>query len=202
MVKTLAIFTAGGLARAVSSHFGGDWKVTHFIDSPRDLDERVYNIPVERVPRKDSGEKYVIACGKPQRRKSLAEGYGVNWTHLVHRTATFATQATLKEGTIICPGVVVDPDVKIDKHVYIDHNSVIGHGAEIGDYTVIAPLVLVAGYCKIGEGVHIGTGAKIVRDSNVGENSIIGAGAVVLKDVPPNEVWAGVPAKKIGETDG
>jgi len=31
----------------------------------------------------------------------------------------------------------------------------------------------------------------------IGENSIVGAGAVVTKDVPPNSIAAGVPAKVI-----
>ena len=47
--------------------------------------------------------------------------------------------------------------------------------------------------------MYVGTGAKIVRRANIGANSVIGAGAIVLKDVPPNEVWAGVPARKIGD---
>ena len=31
----------------------------------------------------------------------------------------------------------------------------------------------------------------------IGDNASIGAGAVVLKDVPSNEVWVGIPAKKL-----
>jgi acetyltransferase-like isoleucine patch superfamily enzyme len=41
-------------------------------------------------------------------------------------------------------------------------------------------------------------GATVVTGVNkIGENSTIGAGAVVLKDVEPNSVYVGVPAKKL-----
>lgn len=198
MVKRLGIFTAGGLARAVASHFGDKYKVSFFIDEPKVSGETIFNIPVINEPPTEPNwwTDYVIGCGEPSRRKTLAEK-NVNWTTLVHKTANVSTYADVGLGSIVCPCVGIDPQVKIGKHVYVDYNSVIGHGAEIGDYTVIGPLVLVAGYCVIGNGAYIGAGAKIVKEAKIGNNSIIGAGAVVLKDVPPNEVWAGVPAKKL-----
>lgn len=51
----------------------------------------------------------------------------------------------------------------------------------------------------IGPDVYIGTDAMILAVSEIGEGAIIGAGAVVTKDVPPFEVWAGNPARKINE---
>lgn len=47
---------------------------------------------------------------------------------------------------------------------------------------------------KIGNNVWLGTGSIILAGVTIGENSIIGAGAVVTRDVPANEIWAGVPA--------
>ena len=49
----------------------------------------------------------------------------------------------------------------------------------------------------VGNNVWIGYGACILRGVTVGDNSIIGTNAVVTKDVPPNSVVAGVPAKVI-----
>ncbi len=43
----------------------------------------------------------------------------------------------------------------------------------------------------------IATGATIIGGVRVGENSVVAAGAVVTKDVPPNSLVAGVPAKVI-----
>ncbi len=46
-------------------------------------------------------------------------------------------------------------------------------------------------------GASIGSSATILCGVTIGENAIVGAGAVVTKDVPPNTVVAGVPAKVI-----
>jgi acetyltransferase-like isoleucine patch superfamily enzyme len=49
----------------------------------------------------------------------------------------------------------------------------------------------------IEKNVWIATGATILGGVTVGENSVVAAGAVVTKDVPPNSLAAGVPAKVI-----
>jgi len=50
---------------------------------------------------------------------------------------------------------------------------------------------------RVGHHVWIGYGACFLRGVTVGDNAIIGTNAVVTKDVPPNAVVAGVPAKVI-----
>lgn len=53
------------------------------------------------------------------------------------------------------------------------------------------------GKVKISDNCFVGANVTILPNVEMGENSIIGAGSVVTKDVPAEEVWAGVPARKI-----
>ncbi len=48
-------------------------------------------------------------------------------------------------------------------------------------------------------GAVIGVNATILCGITIGEGALIGAGSVLTKDTPPYEIWAGNPAKKIGE---
>ena len=53
------------------------------------------------------------------------------------------------------------------------------------------------GTVRIGNNVFIGVNSVILRNVTIGDNSIIGAGSVVTKDVPPNVVVVGNPARVI-----
>ena len=52
----------------------------------------------------------------------------------------------------------------------------------------------------LSDGVIVGSGAQILGPINIGLNSRIGANAVVLKDVPPNQTFIGIPARKVRNT--
>lgn len=60
----------------------------------------------------------------------------------------------------------------------------------------------LCGYTRIGRvtinnNVFIGFGSIILPNVCIGEGAVIGAGSVVTRDIPPYEVWGGVPAKFI-----
>jgi acetyltransferase-like isoleucine patch superfamily enzyme len=89
--------------------------------------------------------------------------------------------------------VVCHQAVEIDEHCTISWDVVImdTHQHER------AGLRSLPGPVRIGRGVWIGCRAIILPGVTIGEGAVIGAGAVVTKDIPPNAVAAGQPARVI-----
>lgn len=114
----------------------------------------------------------------------------------------------------IHPSVLISPNVTIGKGVYILLGTTIMPHTVIKDFVMISMGVHVAHHNVLEEGVFLSTGcnfgASIVAHKyaycgisstimtglhTLGEDCLIGAGAVVIKDVEPKAVMAGVPAK-------
>jgi acetyltransferase-like isoleucine patch superfamily enzyme len=112
--------------------------------------------------------------------------------------------------------------IRLADEVYVGPYSFLGtynHKLQIGEYTMIgAHCYLITenhGREKldvpfkqqsyegadvvIGRNVWLGCHVTVLPGVTIGDNSIVGAGAVVTKNIPPNETWAGVPAKKIAD---
>jgi maltose O-acetyltransferase len=56
---------------------------------------------------------------------------------------------------------------------------------------------LIAAPIRIGNGVWIGSRATVLPGVSIGDGAVVGAGAVVTRDVPPNTLVAGVPARSV-----
>lgn len=106
-------------------------------------------------------------------------------------------------------------NIHIGKDVFInegccfqDHGGIwIGDGSLIGQQVVMATLDhdldpahrqdMFPGPIRIGRNVWVGAHATILRNVTIGDGAVVAAGAVVTKDVPPNTVVAGVPARVV-----
>ncbi len=95
--------------------------------------------------------------------------------------------------TFICEGVTIEDNVFIGHNVSFINDKMpcatnpAGTLQNESDWRVVPTLVK--------QGASIGTSATIMCGVTIGENSIIGAGSVVTKDIPPNVIAAGVPAR-------
>ncbi|MBR1379391.1 MAG: galactoside O-acetyltransferase [Bacteroidaceae bacterium] len=84
-------------------------------------------------------------------------------------------------------GITIEDDVLVAANAQLISNN---HDPEEHQILTCKPVVLKRN-CWIGDG------ATILPGVTVGENAIVGAGAVVTKDVEPNTVVGGIPAKLI-----
>ncbi len=83
---------------------------------------------------------------------------------------------------------------RVGPQVYmIDHDHEMRRDVRIVDQQYsMSPLV-------IGEDCWVGARAILLKGSGIEDGGVLAAGAVLTKHVPPGEIWAGVPARKIGE---
>jgi UDP-3-O-[3-hydroxymyristoyl] glucosamine N-acyltransferase len=86
---------------------------------------------------------------------------------------------------------------RVGRGTKIDNHCQIGHNVQIGHSTVIAGLSGVAGSCTIGDWVRIGAGSGIADHRNVGNGAQLAARTALMHDVPPGEIWGGMPAREI-----
>lgn len=111
----------------------------------------------------------------------------------------------LAQFTRFLTGVEIHPGATIGRRFFIDHGMgiVIGETAEIGEGVMLYHGVTLGGqvltqtkrHPTIEDNVTIGAGAKVLGPITIGAGSAIGANAVVTKDVPPNHIAVGIPAK-------
>ena len=96
----------------------------------------------------------------------------------------------------VCAKLTIGDDALIASGCkFIDHDHGIAPDAPINAQPLmIAPIT-------IEKGAWLGVNVVVLKGVTIGPGAIVGAGAVVTKSVPAGEIWAGVPARKMGARD-
>jgi acetyltransferase-like isoleucine patch superfamily enzyme len=127
--------------------------------------------------------------------RRLVTGHNV----LVREGSRIGDNCLIGTGTMLDGSVQIGDNAKIQSGVYLPHGTVVGNNVFIGPYACVTndryPVSKKLLPVVIGNDCIIGANSTIIAGVRVGENSVIAAGSVVTKDVPPNVVVTGVPAR-------
>jgi len=126
-----------------------------------------------------------------------------NHLHLEDQVKLYACQGEIEIGQ----NVFINRQCTIVsmKKISIGSNSIFGNNVSLFDHDHNISTTKIPykeqGYTyseiKIGQNVWLGANSVILKGVHIGDNSIVAAGSVVTKTIAANELWAGVPAKKI-----
>ncbi len=125
---------------------------------------------------------------------------------LIRENTVIGDDVLVGTNSVIDGNCRIGNNVSIQTNVYITRETIVEDGVFLGP----SAITLNDKYMRYGAGVKlkgpvIKRGARIGGNSTilpgivVGENAIVGAGSVVTKDVPPGEVVAGNPARRLSK---
>ncbi|MGE5437116.1 MAG: acyltransferase [Syntrophothermus sp.] len=117
----------------------------------------------------------------------------------IQKNATIGKNCKISSHTFICEGVHIEDNVFVGHNVTFINDKYPRSTNSDGSLQTEANWAVVETFIK--KGASIGSSSTILCGITIGENAIVGAGAVVTKDVPPNTIVAGIPAKIIKEIE-
>ena len=212
-IRELLLVGAGGLAREAAeavraaNAVRSTWDLLGFLDDdPAKHGALIAGVrvlgAVEDVLECPNAQ--VLLCsGRPDNyasRRLLADRLGFDnerYATVIHPTATIGTTCKLGAGSVLLAHSDLTADVVVGRHVVVMPQVVLTHDVRVDDWATLASGVRLGGGCHVGRGAYLGSGACLREGITVGESAMIGMGSVVTRDVPPERMWFGVPARDV-----
>ena len=126
----------------------------------------------------------------------------ISYTNYISYSSSIHSSVSMGKYCYIGPGGEVPPGVNFGNYVMIGKDLLISGNDH--NFKLVTKPVIFSGRPQhpktyIKDDVWIGARVIIMTGVTIGQGSIIAAGAIVVKNVEPYSIMAGVPAKKIGE---
>lgn len=117
----------------------------------------------------------------------------------IQKNASVGRRCKISSHTFICEGVTIEDQVFVGHNVAFVNDSFPRATTATGDLQSAEDWVVEKTLVK--KGASIGSGATILANVTIGERAIVGAGSVVTRDVPPDVIVVGNPARILRRID-
>jgi sugar O-acyltransferase (sialic acid O-acetyltransferase NeuD family) len=170
---------------------------------PHDSRDRVLGDDAWLVAHRREVDALALGIGMPALRlraaAALEREFGPEyWPVLSHPSAIFDAQSCrFGHGALLSAGVTGTVNLTFEPFAFANFGCTLGHESSLGRCAAVMPGANLSGGVVLEEGALVGTGAQVLQYLRVGQGATLGAGAVLTKDVPPGEIWAGVPARPL-----
>ena len=123
--------------------------------------------------------------------------------------AIIRDQVEISDNAVIMMGAIINIGAVIGEGSMIDMGAVLGGRATVGKHCHIGAGAVLAGVIEpasatpviVEDDVLIGANAVVIEGVRIGRGAVVAAGAVVISDVEPDTVVAGIPARVIKRKD-
>ena len=206
-MKKLLIVGAGGFGRELYAWAGQHpdcgrlWTLAGFLDdNPEALASFGRFAPVHPIAghQPTADHVYLAGLGMPPLKEKLVAplvAAGAEFLTFVHPQALVGARVKLGRGVVVCPGAILSVDIDLGDFAMVNLNCTIGHDASLGPWTSLSAQCDITGHVRVADRVFLGSRASIIPGKSVGSRATVGAGAVVVRDVPPDVTVVGIPAR-------
>lgn len=202
-INSIALIGAGGHAKVVADALfrsGRQRSEIILLDQAEvRIGTMILGIPVERYePARVAGRSFHVCIGDNAIRRRFFDELSVELPlTVIHPSANLAEQSHIELGSFVAAQAVIGPDAIIGRGSIVNHGAVVDHDVAIDGFCHVAPGATLGGAVRLGSQVLVGAGANVLPGATIGANTVIGAGSVVLNSLPPDVIYAGVPARRI-----
>lgn len=203
-MKPVVIFGTGDFARVAHVYLDADSPhevVAFTVNRDYATSDRFRGLPLvafeeleERYPPEEVALLVAIGFSRLNRARTAVfdeckrRGYELI-TYVSSRAYTWG-ELEVGENCFVFEANVLQPFVRIGDNTILWSGNHVGHDVTIGRNCFIASHAVLSGNVTVEDDCFIGVNATFRDGVTVGRGSVIGAGAVVMKDVPPDTVLA------------
>lgn len=208
-MKKLVIFGAGDIARLAHHYFTHDspHEVAAFVvDRAFRQGDTFQGLPLidaedvtNRYPPSDYDMFVAMSYAKMNAvragKYASMKAAGYRLVSYVSSRCSYLSQTPPGDNCFILEDNTVQPFVTIGNNVTLWSGNHIGHDVTIEDHCFITSHVVISGWVRIGTRSFIGVNATLRNSITIAAETLIGAGAIIMKDTKPKQVYLPERAK-------